>query len=316
MASNIPPELRHLRYFVAVARLQHVTRAADALHVTQSTLSHQLHQLEQRLGAKLLDRVGRGIQLTEAGRTFLAYATRALLEVEDGGIAVRELDSLVRGSLRVGVIHTYNATLLPPVLARFALDHPGVHIVVEDLPALVIEQDIAEGRLDLGIAFAPATRADVVAELLFQEELVLALPPGHAWAGKRSIEASALAGQRLALQTARFSSRQRIDEALGRWLRDAVHLEMSSIDAMLKTVRLNGLGAVLFERAVPEDADFARVPIRSPRVLRTAALLWHAQRTRSSAVRGLAEAVRRASMPGPSQQAFLDQRPRRGKRQR
>lgn len=314
MTSNIHPELRHLRYFLEAARLQHVTKAADALHVTQSTLSHQLHQLEALLGVKLFDRIGRGVQLTEAGQAFLAYATRALLEVEDGATAVREIGSLVRGRLRVGVIHTYNATLLPPVLARFVARHPGVHVTVEDLPALAIEQDIADGRLDMGIAFASVARPDIVAEPLFEEELVLAVPPGHPLAHAGSIEARALAGMRLALQTTRFSSRRRIDEALGRWLAGTVHLEMSSIDAMLKTIRCNGMGAVLFERAVPEDAGLCRVRITDPRVRRTAALLWHAQRTRSAAARHLAEAIRQACTP--SQRRAQIPRPSRRRRAR
>ena len=297
MPSNASPELRHLRYFLAVARLQHVTRAADALHVTQSTLSHQLRQLEELLGVELFDRVGRGVQLTEAGRTFQTYATRALLEVEDGATAVRELGSLLRGNLRVGVIHTYNATLLPPALARFINAHPGVHVVVEDLPALAIEQDIADGRLDLGIAFAPAGHPDIVAEPLFEEALILAVPPRHPAAPRSHIAAAELSGLRLALQTTRFSSRRRIDESLGSWLKGAIHLEMSSIDAMLKTLSLNGMGAVLFERAVPAGADFARVRITQPEVSRTAALLWNAQRTRSAAARRLAEAIHMECRP-------------------
>lgn len=300
MKTNVSPELRHLRYFLEVARLQHVTRAADALHVTQSTLSHQLRQLEDLLGVQLFDRVGRGVQLTEAGQTFQAYAMRALLEVDDGATAVRELGSLLRGNLRVGVIHTYNATLLPPAIARFIAAHPGVHVVVEDLPALAIEQDIAEGRLDLGIAFTTVAHPDILAEPLFEEELVLAVPPGHPAAGQSHIAAAELSGMRLALQTPRFSSRRRIDESLGTWLKGSVHLEMSSIDAMLKTLKLNGMGAVLFERAVPDDAGLLRVRITAPQVQRTAALLWNAQRTRSAAARGLAGAIRLECGTGPT----------------
>lgn len=294
MASNSLPELRHLRYFLEVARLQHVTRAADSLHVTQSTLSHQLRQLEELLDVKLFDRIGRGVKLTEAGEIFLAYATRALLEVEDGSSALRELTNVLRGKLRVGVIHTYNSTILPPALARFGLAHPGVHVKVDDLPALAIEQDIVDGHLDLGIAFSPATRPEIDSEPLFEEELVLAVAADHPSARLQTIEASELSSMKLALQTTRFSSRRRIDEALGQWIEGAVQLEMSSIDAMLKTIQLNGMGAILFERAVPLDQGITRVRIVSPQVKRTAALLWHAQRARSAAARRFADEIRQA----------------------
>ncbi|KAF1046744.1 LysR substrate-binding domain-containing protein [Xylophilus sp.] len=291
-------ELRHLRYFVEVARQQHVTRAAEALHVTQSTLSHQLRQLEDLLGTALFDRVGRGVQLTEAGETFLSFATRALLEVEGGATALQELGSLARGRLRLGVIHTYNATLLPPVVARFAAAFPGVHLAIEDLPGLTIENGVANGELDLGIAFAGPVRDDVVSEPLFSEELVLAVPTGHPCAGQREIAAAQLAGLRLAAQTGRFSSRRLIDQALGRWIAGAIHLEMSSIEAMLRTVRLGNLAAVLFERAVPSSAELLRLPIRQPTVRRTAALLWHAGRTRSAAAKRLAGEIRAAAAVG------------------
>src|SRR3569833_2762248 len=98
-------ELRHLRYFLTVAELQHVTRAAEALHVTQSTLSHQIRQLEEQLGTELFDRVGRGVQLTQAGRLFRSFAQRALDEVDAGRTALDELGKLLRGTLRIGVIH-------------------------------------------------------------------------------------------------------------------------------------------------------------------------------------------------------------------
>lgn len=285
-------ELRHLRYFLEIARQQHVTRAADALHITQSTLSHQLRQLEEALGVELFDRVGRGLILNEAGDIFMAFATRAVLEVEEGKVAIEELHRLTRGQLRIGVIHTYNSTVLPPVIAKFTAAHPGVHLSVEDLPAAEIERGVANGDLQLGIAFSPTTREDVVAESLFSERLVLVVGKSHPAAGLQEVGASHLSRMDLAVQTPRFSARKRIDEALGKWINGRVRLEMSSIDAMLNTVELCGIGAVVFERAVPETSDLVRVPIVRPHVLRTAALIWNSRRTRSSAATKFAQAVR------------------------
>ncbi|MGJ7493348.1 LysR substrate-binding domain-containing protein [Variovorax sp. ZT4R33] len=285
-------ELRHLRYFLELSRQQHLTRAADALNITQSTLSHQLRQLEEALGMALFDRVGRGLSLNEAGRTFVAYATRSVLEVEEGKVAIEELHALTRGRLRIGVIQTYNATLLPPVIAQFASEFPGVHVVVEDLTATQIEQDVANGDLNLGVAFARATREDVTAEPLFSERLVLVVGKNHPAAGLKEVEASLLAGMELAVQTPRFSSRQRIDQALGKWIHKQVRLEMSSIDAMLKTVAASALGAVVFERAIPETTNLVSVPIANPQVQRTAALVWNGRRTRSAAAVRFADAVR------------------------
>lgn len=285
-------ELRHLRYFLAVARLQHVTRAAEELHITQSTLSHQLQQLEEGLGVALFDRVGRGVALTEAGELFVAFAARALAEVEEGKAAIGELLSLTRGRLRIGVIHTYNATLLPPIVAEFVQRYPGVHIAIEDLPASEVERAVAEGELDLGIAFAPAAREDVVAEELFSERLVLVLRSDHPLAGLEQVPAARLAGLDLALQTKRFSSRNLIDQALGKWIQTGIRIEMSSIGAMLETIRLQGMAAIIFEGAMLKDVGLVQIPIIEPSVTRTGALIWHARRTQATAAKMMAEAIR------------------------
>lgn len=286
------PELRHLRYFLAVARLQHVTRAAEALHITQSTLSHQLQQLEESLGVALFDRLGRGVALTQAGELFVAFAARAVAEVEEGKAAIGELLSLSRGRLRIGIIHTYNATLLPPIVADFVRRYPGVRVSIEDLPASEVERAVAEGDLDLGIAFAPAAREDLVAEELFSERLVLVVRNDHPFASLQEIPAARLAGVELALQTKRFSSRNLIDQALGQWIQAGARLEMSSIGAMLETIRLHGMAAIIFEGAMRQDASLVQIPIVEPGVERKAALIWHARRTQTAAAKMMAQAVR------------------------
>jgi LysR family transcriptional regulator, cyn operon transcriptional activator len=285
-------ELRHLRYFLTVAELQHVTRAAATLHVTQSTLSHQIRQLEEQLGAVLFDRVGRGVRLTQAGELFRTFALRALAEVDAGKSALAELDSMARGTLHIGVIHTYNSTLVPPVVSRFAADYPGVRVVIDDLPASVIERDVAAGALDFGIAFAPATQAGLVVEPMFREELVLIVRRDHALGKRKSIAASSLARLPLALQTPRFSTRRLIDEAFGRWIGDGVHLEMSSIESLLNTVRLGEIGTIVSERAFVRDPELVKIRITGPTVVRKAAVLWSEERYRTVAARRFAQMFR------------------------
>lgn len=284
-------ELRHLRYFLEAARLQHVTRAADALHITQSTLSHQLRQLEEDLGVALFDRVGRGVSLTQAGEAFVSYASRAVREVEEGRAAILELERVVHGRVRIGVIYTYNATLMPPVIADFAGRHPSIRIAVEDLPGADIEAQVANGDLDFGVAFSPAAREDIVAEPLFSERLMLVVRRDHRLAAAKHVPADRLADLDIAVQTERFSSRRRIDAAIGPWIAPRILLEMSSVEAMLNTVRLRGIAAIVFETAARNHADLACVPITRPDVARTAGLLWHRRRTRSPAARKLAEAI-------------------------
>ena len=97
-------ELRHLRYFVALAECLSFTRAAERVHVTQSTLSHQIRQLEEELGQPLFDRIGKRVMLTEAGETYLGYASRALREVDHGLSDLMRAGDQLSGEVRIGAI--------------------------------------------------------------------------------------------------------------------------------------------------------------------------------------------------------------------
>jgi LysR family cyn operon transcriptional activator len=128
-------ELRHLRYFVALAEYLSFTRAAARVHVTQSTLSHQIRQLEEELGQPLFDRIGKKVVTTEAGELFLAYAVRALKEVDHGIAMLKPGAAGLSGQVRVGTTHTFNIGLIPECVAQFLARHPLVRVRVEELPA-------------------------------------------------------------------------------------------------------------------------------------------------------------------------------------
>ena len=121
-------ELRHLRYFVAVAESLSFTRAAERVHVTQSTLSHQIRQLEDEVGQVLFDRLGKKVFMTEAGQLFLAHAQRALREVDAGLALLRPEAGGLSGQLRIGATHTFNIGLIPECVALFLARHPTVKL--------------------------------------------------------------------------------------------------------------------------------------------------------------------------------------------
>src|ERR1700740_1207953 len=110
-------ELRHLRYFVALAEYLSFTRAAERVHVTQSTLSHQIRQLEEEIGHALFDRIGRRVLLTDAGETFLGYAAKALREVDQGLGELKRSAGELSGEVRIGATHTFNIGFVPECLA-------------------------------------------------------------------------------------------------------------------------------------------------------------------------------------------------------
>lgn len=279
-------EIRQLRYFLEIARSEHLTASARNLFVTQSTLSHSLRLLEDELGVRLFDRVGRGLRLSQAGAAFRAYAGRALQEIEAGRMALSELSGLQAGQLTVGVIPTFLNTLVPPTVAAFSAAHPGVHVVVRDLRAGAIEDLLLAGELDVGVAFHPAGREEIETEPLFDERMTLVTAPGHPLAGRRSIAVGALAGLPLALLPRSFATRRLIDDALrGAKVVPDVRVEMESVESLLAACRSGELASIVGERAARHAGGLCVIPLVSPRVVRRAGVLWRRGGARSAAAR-------------------------------
>ena len=294
-------KLRQLQYFLAVADTLHFTRAAQALFVTQPTLSHQIAELEAHVGARLFDRAGASVRLTSAGALFRAYASRALKELMAGRTALDELEGLLRGALHVGVIQSFSRALLPPILGAFLRGHPAIQVRVEEMPAAAIEQRLAAGLLDIGIAFAPATLEETLLEPLLDERLLLVVGPGHALAGRAQVRLAELDGARLALLTTDFSTRRLIDryfEAAG--AKPEVACETNSIEVILGAVSDGPLAAVIPERAIgAAGRDGLRlIAITDPVPVRTSALLWPRHSYRTMAARTFGQMMRDRFLQG------------------
>ena len=167
-------ELRHLRYFTALAECLNFTRAAERVHVTQSTLSHQIRQLEEEAGRPLFDRIGKRVVLTEAGEVFLTFASKALKEVDQGLSTLREEAARpMTGTLRIGATHTFNIRLIPECVATFLGRYPTVQVSVAELEADGIGSKLLAGELDMGIAYRPTGPTELWFEPLYNEEMVL-----------------------------------------------------------------------------------------------------------------------------------------------
>src|SRR5262245_44055631 len=192
-------ELRHLRYFLAVAETAHFTRAAEKLHVTQPTLSHQVRELEAQMNLQLFDRIGRRVKLTAAGEALLPHARKVLRELEEAQAALNELHGLKRGLLRVGIVQTVNACVIPEIVARFSEEHAGIRVECREMAVAEIEHDLEAGKLDLGISFLPPCRKSLAGEKLFAEELVAVVAADHKLAKYSRLRVKDLKSQPMAL---------------------------------------------------------------------------------------------------------------------
>jgi DNA-binding transcriptional LysR family regulator len=172
-------ELTPLRYFIAIARSGHMTKAARALGVTQPALSAMLRKLEAEAGAELLFRTGRGVELTEAGRVFLRHAEEAVGRADAGVRAVRELVGLQAGSIRVGGGATATTYLLPRVVSEVRRAHPGLRFYVREAGSSAVAAAVSSGELDLGIVTMPLKgpeTEELVKVPLVTDELRLIVP--------------------------------------------------------------------------------------------------------------------------------------------
>jgi len=288
-------ELRHLRYFLAVADTRSFTRAAERLHMTQPTLSHQVKQLEQLIGTKLFERGTREIELTAAGRLFKPYCERVLKEIESSALAISELEGLMRGSLRMAVFHSFSHSMLPPILSQFALRYPGVHVTARLVPRSEMERDLLNAELDMAVAYIAGDNDQIVAERLFDEELVLVVGSAHPRAGLKSLPMRELAALPLVLLTAEFGARQFVDRFFAdAGLRPHVVLEMNAIEPILATIRNSGLASVLSAGAIVETGGLKIVRLTGPRPKRTVGILWRRNGHRSAAAQRMAEMIKAA----------------------
>ena len=284
-------ELRHLRYFLAIYEAKSFSGAAKLLHVTQPTLSHQIRQLEEELGTRLFERRGARTEPTAAGEMFRIHAGQAVQAVDAGIMAVRELDGLIRGRLSVAVFHSFSNSRLPAVFAEYTSRYPGVRIVARQLSRDDMERELLNGQLDCAIGYwEPANDAQIEAQTLFDEALVLIVGARHPWARLRTISMKRLAEQPLVLLTPEFGARTYLDDyfaAMGQT--PHVVLEMNAVDPILTTIRNTTLATVLPQGAVVDTRQVRVVRLNDPEPKRCAAIIWRRHGTPSAAAQKLAE---------------------------
>jgi LysR family hydrogen peroxide-inducible transcriptional activator len=191
--------LRDLRYFVALADLQHFGRAASACFVSQPTLSTQIRKLEDELGVALVERAPRKVMLTPAGREIAERARRIVGEVEQMKEAARRSQDPEAGTVRLGIFPTLGPYLLPHVVPRIHARFPKLELLLVEEKSDVLLARLREGRLDAGLLALPVDDEQLHAEFLFEEPFLLAVPGQHPLASRDSLTLKDLADQRLLL---------------------------------------------------------------------------------------------------------------------
>lgn len=193
-------ELRHLRYFLAVAEELNFTRAARRLHIAQPPLTQQIKALEAEIGVTLIDRSAYRIELTDAGRAFAAEVSRILGDVRNAVLVAKRAARSAAGQVRVGF--TASASFNPLVTRAFLTfrsDFPGVDVTLEESHSTELALALHEGRIDAAFVRPPLTADGILVHPLEEEGMVVAVARGHRLAGRKGIQLRELADERFIL---------------------------------------------------------------------------------------------------------------------
>ena len=240
--------LRQLRTFKTVADLTSFSAAAQRLKLSQPSVSYQVKELEETLGLPLLDRLGKRVQLTEAGNVLYNYARRMLDVLDEATVVIEEMRGIQRGTLRVGASTTVGIYLLPAALGAFKKLHPGLVISLEIGTRARVQDQVLRNELDLAVV-GPALKDPELAIIPFlSDELVVVAPAGHPLAGRRGLTLKDLADQPFIMREAASGSRLSLEKAArkaGAKLR--VAMELGSNGAIKHAVE-SGLGLAVISR--------------------------------------------------------------------
>ncbi len=286
------PELRLIRYFVAVAEEENVTRAAERLHMAQPPLSVAIRQLEQQLGVALLDRSSRQVRLTSAGEQLLEQGRELLAHADTVVGDVQAVELSPSGLLRCGLSPAARFGLVPELLERWSTAVPGVMVHTSEDTTGALLRDITQGRLDLAVVFCPPALAGLASMTLRDEPAVLHIRDDHPLAKRRKVALDELAEETLLVAGGKDSPgyTAAVLEACR-----AAGFEPNALpdpypDLGTQAVR-EGLGIVLYVRTAfgPRLEQSVLVPVE-PVVTLPFALVWR-ENARSAALDAVLAAV-------------------------
>jgi LysR family transcriptional regulator, hydrogen peroxide-inducible genes activator len=304
------PTLRQLEYVAAVAEHGNFGRAAEACAVSQPALSSQIQELERRLGLVLFERGRHGATVTPEGAPVVARALRILVEVDDLVLEASDRAGEVIGEVRLGSIPTMAPYLLPVVVPELRRRHPRASVVLreERTPDLLVS--LRAGTLDLALLAAPVDHPDLEVVDLATDPFLLAVAPGHPFAGRRAVPVSGLAGlPMLLLEEGHCLRDQAVEVCTVAGAGPVGDLAATSLPTLCQMVAAGHGATLLPASAVAVEArpgtGLVVRPLRSPGPSRTVVLAWRRgspraehHRRLAAALRPLVEAACRAPQPG------------------
>lgn len=269
--------LRHMRIFQKIYETQSVTRAAEAMHMTQPAVTRALQELEKYYGLRLFERLNRRLTVTEAGRRMYDYALHLTETFDTMEKSLRDWER--QGVLRVGASVSLGCSLLPQLARTFQEEHPGVEMRVRIANGELLRRDLLENRLDLALLEGEENGADLMLTPFAAGEMALIVPPGHPLARAGGATLAQAAAYPLLLRETGSATRRFLDQLLmSRGLAVQPVWESASTQALLSAVR-EGLGITLVPWALARQTvlrgEAERCPVTDAELIRRRYVAWH-----------------------------------------
>lgn len=251
-------ELLQLKYFQKVAKLEHMTKAAEELHISQSSLSRTIKRLEDDLEVKLFERDGRDIRLNNYGAMFLERVERIFMELEEGRLEIKEKEGIENRTIRVGATIT---RLLPKLFKEFLELYPEVKFQLFQLHSKDVEIQLEEGKIDFAITTPMIEKKNIRSMALKKEKLFLAVSKEHPLASRRTINLNELSDQSFITLTSDYNFQNAIEKLCeSRGFSPKIMFESNDIEVIFKLV-LEGFG-IAFMPAYWWDEDRKTLPVK------------------------------------------------------
>ena len=290
-------DIHELQAFIAVSNNGSFSIAAETLFLTQPAISKRVSTLEAGLGVTLFDRMGRQINLTDAGKRLLPRAKQILLDIEDARRCISNLSEEVSGTLTVGTSHHIGLHRLPPVLRLFSENFPAVQLDMKFIDSEEAYDGVLHGSLELGIVtLPPQPQPSVQTEKIWNDPLCFVVSPEHALAQHSTVEPLELAQHRAILPSFKTFTRRIVEE---NFKQQGLNIDVAMSTNYLETIHMMvsiGLGwSVLPESLLNEQV--LKLNVHNMKFARSLGVVYHSNRTLSNAAKQMLALLREQSPP-------------------
>ncbi|HKY43821.1 MAG TPA: selenium metabolism-associated LysR family transcriptional regulator [Pyrinomonadaceae bacterium] len=245
-------DVRNLEVFLSVAKHLNFTRAGEEVNLAQPSVSVRIRQLENEVGLKLFEQLGKKIALTEAGLSLIPYARRVMAAVDDARQCIQELQGLERGSLRIGASTTPGMYLIPKAVAAFKAQHPNIEIHLRIKDTQKVEAGVLNNEFDFGFVGGHLVGHKVATLSWLTDQLVLIVPPDHDFARQRSVKSRHLQKQKFIVREIGSATQATIVKYLqSSGVTMEPVMEMENPESVKKAVQ-SGLGVAFISRFAVE----------------------------------------------------------------